>query len=277
VIVDDSLETPTKGHDMDMHHHGQPEKPNFHGMTLVGERRAYLSHLPMFMVPHEYQAIFEVTLSKAGSDPFADYVRDTHENPPGSAARPDTSSRMYGFEPVIDFQDNDPLTDLFVLTDLVSADQQSPPKRNAFTGNIYRGHFEDFHVHEKAGPAILRNVVATVTNAVVFRKFDEGAAPLPQLEYLLFGSAEDLYLAHTITRPPDFDQILSVQARDLTMTDGELGRGVPVIFPGRANSENDKLGAGETVTGRIGGADVDLTLGAQHYFETDDLQRGMEG
>ena len=36
-----------------------------HGMLLFGEQAAYLSHLPMFGSPHNYQAIFEVTLSKA--------------------------------------------------------------------------------------------------------------------------------------------------------------------------------------------------------------------
>lgn len=265
---------------MDMNHHAEPETPGFHGMTLVGQRRAYLSHLSMFMVPHEYQAIFEVALSKEdGGDPFADYVRDSQQNPPGSIERPDTSSKMYGFEPVIDQEDNDPLTDLFVLTDLVTPtdphDPQSPAIRDSFKGNIYRGHFETFHVHEMAGPAILENVVATVTNAVVFRKLDANAAELPQLEYFLFGGAADLYLAHAITMPPDFDQILGVEVQDHALTDDDLRHGVSVTFPGRPNSERHKLTEGETVTGRIGAADAHFTVGTQHYFETDDLTRAM--
>jgi len=230
-------------------------------------------------VPHEYQAIFEVTLSKDGADPFADYVRDGQQNPPGSIGRPDTSSQMYGLEPIIDQQDNDPLTDLFVLTDLVKPvdpnDPQSPPIRTAFKGNIYRGHFETFHVHEKAGPVILENVVATVENVVVFRKLDPRVAQLPQLAYILFGSAEDLYLAHAVTRPPDFDQILSVELQDHPLTDDDLRHGVPVEFPGRPNSEQHKLTEGEAVTGRIGTADVHLRVGTQRYFETDDLEKAM--
>jgi hypothetical protein len=264
--------------DMD-HHHGAPERPGFHGMTLVGKRRAYLSHLSMFMMPHEYQAIFEVTLSKVGADPLADYVRDSQQNPPGSIGRPDTSSKMYGFEPVINPQDNDPLTDLFVLTDLVDPadpeDPQSPPIRSAFKGNIYRGHFETFHVHEKAGPVILENVVATVTNALVFRRLDPRAAQLAQLEYILFGSAEDLYLAHAVTRPPDFDQILEVEVQDQLLTDDDLRHGVPVTFPDRPNSEQHKLTDGEAVTGRTGAADVRLRVATQRYFETDDLKDAM--
>src|SRR5215207_9138752 len=153
-----------------MHEHAQ-ESPAFHGMVLFGEQAAYLSHLPMFMSPHDYQAIFEVTLSKKGTDLLAAYVQDRREN----MERPHPESKMYGFAPIIDEFDQDPLTDKFVLTDLVTPanphDPHSPPLRSAFKGDIYRGHFEDFHPHEKEGPKILDDVAAHVTNAVVFRKF----------------------------------------------------------------------------------------------------------
>ncbi len=45
------------------------EKPGFHGMVLVGQRRAYLSHLPMFHSPHDYQAVFEVSLGPTDGVP----------------------------------------------------------------------------------------------------------------------------------------------------------------------------------------------------------------
>ena len=47
-----------------------------------------------------------------------------------------------------------------------------------------------------------------VTRVIHFRKFEPGAAGLSQLEYLLFGKANELFLAHSITKPPDFDQVL---------------------------------------------------------------------
>jgi hypothetical protein len=268
-----------------MHEHTH-ERPTFHGMVLFGEQTAYLSHLPMFMSPHDYQAIFEVTFSKEGSDPMAAYVQDRREN---------TGSKMYGFAPVIDAGDQDPLTDAFVLTDLVTPahpqDPASPPLRRAFKGDIYRGHFETFHVHEKAAsdppkpiPGLER-VAARVTNVVVFRKFDPNPRELPQLEYLLFGKAQELFLAHVITGPPDFDQILGVQVEGREFTDDELRRGILVTFPGRENTAERKIDEQEEVTGQVQvpverpdgphSVAVQLKAGTQFYFETDDLASKM--
>jgi hypothetical protein len=266
------------------HEHGQ-EQPTFHGMVLFGERVTYLSHLSMFMSPHDYQAIFEVTLSKEGADPLAAYVEDRRKN----VVRPHPESKMYGFQPIINPADDDPLTDAFVLAELVTPadprEPDSPRVRNAFKGNIYRGHFENFHVHEKEGPRILDDVVAHVTSAVVFRKFDPHARELPQLEYFLFGKGQELFLAHVITRPRDFDQIVGVQVEGHQFTDDELGRGVLMTCPGRANTVERKIDEQEEVTGQVQvpaqrpdgphSVEVRLKAGTQFYFETDDLESQM--
>lgn len=41
------------------------DPPAVHGMLLFGETRTYASHLPMFKSPHDYQALFELSLSGA--------------------------------------------------------------------------------------------------------------------------------------------------------------------------------------------------------------------
>lgn len=266
-----------------MHGHGHHEEaPAFHGMALFGEQTAYLSHLPMFSPPHDYQAIFQVTLSKDGVDQLPTYVEDRRAN----KQRPHPESKMYGFQPIINPADQDPLTDAFVLTELVTPadprDPDSPRLRSAFKGNIFRGHFENFHVHEKEGPKILSDVVAHVENTVIFRKFDPRKPGLPQLEYFLFGLPQELFLAHVITRPRDFDQILGVQVEGHQFTDDELRRGVLVTFPGRENSEARKIDEQEEVTGQVQvpaqrpdgprSAEVQLKAGIQSYFETDDLE-----
>lgn len=257
-------------------------------MVLVGERRAYLSHLPMFMTPHDYQAIFEVTLTMDGADALSTYVRDRAENPPGGDTRPDVDSKMYGFAPTIEETDQDPLTDPFILSDLVTPtdprDPRSAPIRDAFKGAVFRGHFENFHSHEKAGPPILENVMARVTNAVLFRKFDPHAVAQPQLEYFLFGSEGELYLAHVISRAPDFDQILAVDMGDRSLTEDDLRTALRVTVPDRSNAVEDKLREGESVSGQLTiptegeprSIPVTLRVGAQHYFETDDLKSGPE-
>jgi hypothetical protein len=258
------------------------EPTAFHGMLLFGEETAYFSHLPMFTHPsHVYQAIFEVTLSKKGTDCMAAYVEDRRTHP---------KARMYGFAPIINEIDDDPLTDEFILTDLVTPanphNPQSPPIRSSFKGDIYRGHFETFHEHEKAESDPpkpirgLKNVVAHVTNAIVFRKFNFHQT-LPQLEYFLFGKASELFLSHVITPPRDFDQVLGVQVEDHQFTDDELRQGLLVTFPGRGNSVDNKIQEQEQVTGQIQipaqrpegphSLAVQLKAGTQFYFETDDL------
>jgi hypothetical protein len=258
------------------------EKPTFHGMVLFGEQTAYLSHLPMFMAPHDYQAIFEVTLSKEGTDLLAAYVQDRQRHP---------EWKMYSFAPIIDLKDQDPLTDPFILADLVTpADPQeplSPPIRSSVKGNIYRGHFETFHEHEKPESddpkpiPDLDEVVAHVTNAVVFRKFDPHTQALPRLEYFLFGKAQELFLAHVITQPPDFDQVVGVQVEDHQFTDNELRRGVLVTILDRANSVEQRINEQEQVIGQVQvpaqnsdgprSLAVQFQAGTEFYFETDDL------
>jgi len=269
----------------DMHHEHAREAPAFHGMVLFGEQAAYLSHLPMFMVPHFYQAIFEVTLSKEGTEPLAGYLEDRRTHP---------EARMYSFRPIIDPRDEDPLTDKFVLTDLVTPaspqDPNSPPIRTSFKGDIIRGHFEAFHEHEKAESdppepiSGLEGVTASVTSTFVFRKFDLHQG-LPQLEYFLFGNTRELFLAHVITGPPDFDQVLSVRVDGHQFTDDELRRGLLVTFPGRENSAGRRLKEQEEATGQVQipvqrsdgprSVEVPLEAGTQFYFETDDLASQM--
>lgn len=259
-----------------------PEKPNFHGMVLIGEERAYLSHLPMFHSPHDYQAVFEVTLTSDQADVMPAYRRDRIDNPPGGPTRPDADSRMYGFAPTIDATDADPLTDAFILSDLVTPsdphDPHSPPIREAFTGTIFRGHFENFHQHEKEGPAILSAVVARVVRPVLFRKFDPHAMPPQRLEYFLFGSAGEHFLAHAISRAPDFDQILEVGIEGVELDEAERGGALRVTVPDRADAANDRLLAGEEVAAEVEVAGeqraVTLRVRTQHYFETDDLESG---
>ena len=219
-----------------------------HGMLLFGETTAYLSHLPLFgaTTPHRYQVILEVTLTKAGGDAQAAYVQDRRRHP---------ATKIYTFEP-----------EPFVLPDLNSKDQP----RRSFKGAIFRGHFE------KTGLAINRDVTATVTRVIHFREFDPQASGLPQLEYFLFGKDKDLFLAHLITSPPDFDQVLSVTQSDRKFTDEELSNGAPIIFPGKKNTPGQRIKAAQQVIGQVKEASgaakmVKLRPGVQFYFNSDEL------
>src|SRR5262245_41628455 len=51
---------PSAGGKTDDHHH---DPAAVHGMAMIGESRVFLSHLPMFHRPHDYQVLLEVELS----------------------------------------------------------------------------------------------------------------------------------------------------------------------------------------------------------------------
>jgi hypothetical protein len=53
---------------------------------------------------------------------------------------------------------------------------------------------------------------------------------MAELEYLLFGKGNESFLAHLITRPPDFDQILSVKTGQ-KFTDEERATASQLWFP----------------------------------------------
>ena len=229
----------------------EEEGAHVHGMVVVGEQTVFLSHLPLFDRPHDFQVLLEATFAKPGSDPQADYFAD----------RKRTGAALYTLEP-----------EAFVLSKL-AADQ---PLRS-FKANVYRGHFERLERRKLDAARVGKDVQVTVTRVIHFRKFDPTAAKPAQLEYLLFGKGAELFLAHLITRPPDFDQILSVKAPNQAFTDEELGQGVSIVVPGRPNSAAKRISGTGAVTGQIkatgaaGHKTVQLQPGKELYLEQGEL------
>jgi hypothetical protein len=228
-----------------LHNHAhQGDSPDFHGMLLVGERNLYLSHLPMFDHPHHrYQALLRVTLTQAGSDPQSVYVSDRRAHP---------EVKMYTLAPA----------ENFALTDLATH-----PPRQSFMADIYRGHFE------RERTLIVENVQVNVEEVIHFRRFEP-------LTYMLFGTDGELYAAHRIVKPPDFDQVLSVEIAGHTFADHDLGHGVLVAIPERVNDITQRLRPGEIVEAEIetagehghGTLRVNLQVGTEFYFEEGELR-----
>jgi len=236
-------------------------------MLLVGEQTAYLSHLPMFVglnkektdfaTPHRYQVILQAAFTDGNRNLTDVYTADRKKNP---------AVKMYTFSPA-----------LFVLPDLDPAG--SSPLRK-FRGNaLIRGHLErggksfvgDFE-NPPAGGAFDVNVV----NVVHFHKFVPGTASPAQLQYILFGKGSETFLAHFIAAPPDFDQIISVRITGQQFSDAELGGGITVTFPGRADTPTGRLKEKQRASGTFlisGGNPKPLQVDAlrEFYFEEGEL------
>jgi len=230
-----------------------------HGMLIVGEETIYVSHLPMWMPPHTFQVILEVTF-RGPNQPQARYVND----------RKTTRTKLYTLQPEEEFD----------IRELAPTRPQGLPSRSSFEATIWRNHFES---HPKTHPGqrfmIAPDAEVHVENVVYFQELHPQGPGLQDLEYLLFGKGQERFLAHEISLPPDFDQVLSVQVGDHQFTDEDLLQGVRVVFPGRANTISNKLKEGEQLLGKVqlagqvaaGNIDLAVAAGIELYFETEDL------
>jgi hypothetical protein len=226
------------------------QSPTFgtHGMVLVGEETLYLSHLPMFMSPHNFQVILEVKLEGEARGRLGDFR--AHFG----------SSGLYTFKP-----------EEFPITDLVSRD---PGKLlSSFKGDLYQGHFE------KGGRNIAEGAVVHVENVVFFEEFGPDSTKPSAPVYWLFGKGKEVFLAHWITQPPDFDQILSVNITGDEIADDKIPRAVNVTFLGRPNTPHERIKPGEKLSGRghVTGAhqflDLQVEVLREIYFEEGELRQ----
>ena len=204
-----------------------------HGMLLFGRETFYLSHLPMFDSPHNFQVLLEVR--------FDDAVRDVLVSEAEAGG-----DNMYTFVPVP-----------FPIAELAPSAGGAPPARTSIEGPVVRGHFEH------GGEPIAEEAVASVERVVAFAELDVDAEPAPdrELTYLCFGRGDELYLVHEITARPSFDHVLSARLvpdsgtdqAGRRLADEVAGRGfdvaVPVRFRGRTDTPQSRLTAPETVEG----------------------------
>jgi hypothetical protein len=238
------------------HHAASADEANVHNMLIIGQKTIFLSHLPMFKTPefdspHRYQVILEAGLTKAESHPQEIYASDRKRNP---------KTKIYTLNP-----------DEFILPNLLSANASAPLR--AFRANIFRGHLE-----KPGNKLLVKEAEVTVKTIIHFREFDANATALTQLEYLLFGKGDELFLAHLITRPPDFDQVLAVSLAGHRFTDEELSKGLRLVF-NRSNSISQRLLEKQEAVAEVrpnagNSAPVRVKVKAltEYYFEEGELR-----
>ncbi len=254
-LIGSSLKAEAQSHVM------HEDAPNTHNMLVFGEKKIYLSHLPMFdgvnedktefTAPHRYQVILEVSFLRGGQNLQNVYSDDRRKN---------ASVRIYTLNP-----------EEFVLPRLGLGSPQSP-LLPGFKATVFRGHVE------KRGKVIrpLEDIDVKVNRIVHFRKFNPHASQLMELKYLLFGSAQEAFLAHYISKPPDFDQVLSVKVNGHSFTDAELGTGIEVTIAGKPNQASERVKEAQQVIGFMQTANAktlkfNLKADKEIYFEEGEL------
>lgn len=246
-----------------------------HNMLVVGEneKTVFLSHLPMFQAgrptdpavdetgteftsPHRFQVILEATFMSQGKNVSALYVKDRQAH---------ATTRIYTLEPKVD--------EPFVLSRLFTP--ESKPQLRSFTATVFRGHLE-----QGGEPiAALKQSLVEITRIVHARKFNPKGKKPTELEYILFGNSSELFLAHAIFAPPDFDQVFSIKIVGHEFTETDLNRDIRVVFSDRKNVVGDRLREGQKVSGilTVPGdkiavpAKIQLQTSVEFYFEEGEL------
>jgi hypothetical protein len=200
-------------------------------MVLLAGEELYVSHLPLYQAPHDYQVIVRVGTERATHDRILDLARTA---PNG----------LLTIEP-----------ERFDLLRLQPGHQEP---LSGFSAAVYTGHFE------RSGQKALTGVRFTIKNVILFRRLAADMDKPKRAPYLLFGDAGAQYAAHVIGGRPDFDQLLAV-----SVGAAALGTVVNVdienaIDPARALDKRMVTAGTGTATWSLGKA---RTL----YLETADL------
>jgi hypothetical protein len=197
-----------------------------HGMVLFGAGKSlYASHIPMFQRPHDRQLILRVSLSS-----------------PELASGRDFSDGLYTLAP-----------GRFDLDALAGGQLKQ------FKATVHQGNFE------AGGPVLHRDVAVRVEAVEGVQALDAAAAELPMLSYWLVGEGREAYLVHSLSRAPDFDQVVKVTL-DKPLPRQNKGP-ITLRFGPRKNVADQRLKAGEQLSATLGGGQpVRLTVQRELSF-----------
>jgi hypothetical protein len=157
-----------------------PHAHGVHGMVMFGQDSLYVSHLPLYAHPHDWQVIARVAINDAAISA----ATKTHLK----------AKSLITIEP-----------EKFDLMRLNPANKENPIR--TFKANLYIGHFE------RGGKLWKKDVDIKVVEIKEFRKLDPQSAKPSQAEYYVLGDKQQTYLIHRIFGRPDFDHIVQVKNR----------------------------------------------------------------
>lgn len=143
----------------------------FHGMLFFGQGDTfYISHLPMFHKPHDYQAIVEVRLNPK--------VKAKYQ------AELAAKGGYFTFAP----------SGNFVLPEVVT--QKKP-----ISGSLVQGHFE-------RGGSPLIDTDLELVRVVFYKKISENDKKPAKEKYVIFGKGDEYFMAHEVFERPNTDEII---------------------------------------------------------------------
>lgn len=204
-----------------------------HGMLVFGEEPIYVSHLPMFHPPHNFQVLAEVG--------FASREEELYRSD-----RAETGEKVYTIAP-----------ERFALEELVSPPLEAPA-RTSFRATLFRGHFE------RGGEAIIQKLLVNVERVAHFQELPVERADERALTYRCFGGAGGFFLVHEVHAPPDFDQVLRFRFAEQEFEELTFS-GAPVKIRDHVDELDQRLTVGDEATAFFFQS---IGPGGQHGFST---------
>ena len=224
-------------------------QPNNHGFSLLGKKCLVLSHIPMFMPPHQAQLFLEITLSgSGGQDPTEIYLQDQ--------AKTNTTDYVLVSDPII----------------LRNLGPEAAQRITSFTGKLYRGW--PFN-NPNTAPLLVQQLTVNITRSIYFHDITK-SKPFVDLTYLAFATPETEYMVHKLAQPadlkkapvpPDFSQIVSAKIGDSNLHHSAH----EVVFPGVANNLSYRLKAGQKNTAKVGGKTVHVHTEKELIYDPNHL------
>jgi hypothetical protein len=234
-----------------------------HNMMVLGVRSVFLSHLPMFVgvcpdrahfeTEHRFQLILEAGFEEPRTkrDITELYKQDRLQH---------SDTRMYSLSP----------GETFALAEIFLPPTFGAPRRS-FQAQLFRGHLE-----RPPTEVILPDVTVQIKRVVHAHEFLPEDERPENLEYILFGAPDELFLAHRIVVPGDFDQLLPVRIPDQQFSPADLSQVLRVVVSGRPNVSSARLQGGQNSVAQLLRTDAQarsITLQPlrEVYFEESEL------
>jgi hypothetical protein len=219
------------------HHPEHKDSPSVHGMFVFGKDKVYLSHLPMFHAPHNYQVLLQVEFTK---EVKATYLEEKLQ---------DKFQSVYTIVP-----------ESFILPEVVT-------DGNSFKAVLYKGHFE------RGGSPITKEINITIKKVLYFKKFDKSAVKTPHGKYIIIGNKTEQFIIHKVIAKPDFDQVIKLDGSNKTLIAILLKTThLNVIIPSSSNTI--PLKEGENLIAKLSdnqSSSVSINIKKSLYLEYGDL------
>lgn len=180
----------------------------FHGHLLFGQGPFYLSHLPLYAPPHNYQAIYEVEFPEAAENLKKVLKQKLAEGSyatfaPSSNPANRTESSMYLKIPQLTCRAR------------AAGDQ-------VFWGEVHADHFE-------RGGAKLGNAGLIIKRVIYYKELplsplpEQPADPQSAAEYIVFGQKGQYFASRVLGKRPGVDQIFPLPSTQANQWQGVVG------------------------------------------------------